>query len=199
MKTQPACSSSPAHTQQRPRCQGPTRTCPSPHPLPLVASRSSIRGRPQVQGVTPSWLEPRGLLTSDRAAPSKAPGSHLLAPPRQAAPPGHHPYPLLTPHLSSRPRAGIPLTQGTQVVRGGVHSMQPGLRAAPQLAWRWASVSQARGGPHTLPEHRSPPQLRRIRPQKSTMPKSRKPAQSLGSGLRTWAKQRSLLDHPRRL
>ena len=81
-------------------------TSPSPHPLPLLASRSSIRGRPQVQGVTPSWLEPRGLLNSDRAAPSKAPGSHLLAAPAPGCPSRPPPIPTTNPTSILKAQSG---------------------------------------------------------------------------------------------
>ena len=64
----------------------------------------------------------------------------------------------------------------------------------------WGGVLRAPGGQGCSahpPGHRSSLQQRIIRPQMSTVPKSRKPAWSLGLGLPKWAKQRGLLDHAR--
>lgn len=131
VKAHPTCGPSSAHTLQRPRCQGPAPPAPlpappapltpppapltplspplphpSPRPLPLVASRSSIRGGPQVQGLTPSWLEPQGLLNVDRGAPSKAPGSHLLAAPTPGCPSGPPPTPTTDPMSIPKAQSG---------------------------------------------------------------------------------------------
>lgn len=55
--------------------------------------------------MTPSWLEPWGLLNLDSAAPSKAPGSHLLAAPAPGCPPPPRPPPTPTTDLASIPKA----------------------------------------------------------------------------------------------